>query len=325
MADAYAFDGESYEKVVEATRITLGTAGNRKGPYGSEAPHVPRGTTHRAVYVTSGTPTSGRYPMKLQWRFESEPEWKDFIDPATGDPITGWAIAFDDAALEANKRYAGMQVSVHPGDRLPVFAVVKPGSGGAFSGVRLITDGTPPFTITGGGTTDLVTWDANVEYDTDSYWSAAQSSKFFVPATGKYRCTCALDCTLGANQVFYAWFAVSGGGFYGLTSVSGVTGSPYMNVCFSTDLPLGAGAYVEVYCKKTGAGAGSASNAEISIQWLNPSSGGGGAGTGTVTSVGLSMPSDFTVTGSPVTTSGTLAAAWASGGGPTTVDDGEWT
>lgn len=39
---------------------------------------------------------------------------------------------------------------------------------------------------------------------------------------------------------------------------------------------------------------------------------GGGGGTGTVTSVGLSMPSIFTVTGSPVTTSGTLTATLAS-------------
>ena len=42
---------------------------------------------------------------------------------------------------------------------------------------------------------------------------------------------------------------------------------------------------------------------------LNP---GGGGGSGTVTSVGLSLPAQFTVTGSPVTTSGTLAGAWAS-------------
>jgi hypothetical protein len=45
------------------------------------------------------------------------------------------------------------------------------------------------------------------------------------------------------------------------------------------------------------------------LEWITPS---GGGGTGTVTSVGLSMPSGFTVTGSPVTTSGTLTAAWSS-------------
>jgi hypothetical protein len=37
----------------------------------------------------------------------------------------------------------------------------------------------------------------------------------------------------------------------------------------------------------------------------------GGGGSGTVTSVGLSLPADFTVSGSPVTTSGTLTGAWA--------------
>lgn len=40
---------------------------------------------------------------------------------------------------------------------------------------------------------------------------------------------------------------------------------------------------------------------------------GGGGGSGTVTSVGLAMPSWLTVTGSPVTTSGTLTAAPATG------------
>ena len=36
------------------------------------------------------------------------------------------------------------------------------------------------------------------------------------------------------------------------------------------------------------------------------------AGAGTVTSVALSLPSDFTVTGSPITSAGTLSGAWAS-------------
>lgn len=37
-----------------------------------------------------------------------------------------------------------------------------------------------------------------------------------------------------------------------------------------------------------------------------------GGGTGTVTSVGLGLPAEFNVTGSPVTTAGTLTGAWAS-------------
>lgn len=41
--------------------------------------------------------------------------------------------------------------------------------------------------------------------------------------------------------------------------------------------------------------------------WATPSS----QGTGTVTSVALSLPAELTVSGSPVTSSGTLSAAWA--------------
>ncbi len=45
------------------------------------------------------------------------------------------------------------------------------------------------------------------------------------------------------------------------------------------------------------------SNANFDLKWSS-------AGSGSVTSAGLSLPSDFTVTGSPVTTSGTLTAAY---------------
>jgi hypothetical protein len=41
---------------------------------------------------------------------------------------------------------------------------------------------------------------------------------------------------------------------------------------------------------------------------------GGGGGSGTVTSVGLSLPAQFSVSGSPVTASGTLAATWQNQG-----------
>jgi hypothetical protein len=49
------------------------------------------------------------------------------------------------------------------------------------------------------------------------------------------------------------------------------------------------------------------------------------AGSGTVTSVGLSFPTGFSVTGSPITTSGTLALSFAAGYGlPTTAKQTEW-
>jgi hypothetical protein len=55
-------------------------------------------------------------------------------------------------------------------------------------------------------------------------------------------------------------------------------------------------------------------NVTISGTWPNQTinaSGGGGGGSGTVTSVGLSLPGLFSVSGSPVTSSGTLSATLA--------------
>lgn len=55
------------------------------------------------------------------------------------------------------------------------------------------------------------------------------------------------------------------------------------------------------------------------------SGGGGGGGTGTVTSVGLTMPTGFSVSGSPITSSGTLAVTLATGYAiPTTTQVGNW-
>lgn len=48
------------------------------------------------------------------------------------------------------------------------------------------------------------------------------------------------------------------------------------------------------------------------IRFEDINGGPGSIGTGTVSSVALALPSDFTVTGSPVTASGTLTGAWAS-------------
>ena len=59
-------------------------------------------------------------------------------------------------------------------------------------------------------------------------------------------------------------------------------------------------------------------------KWKNATIEGGG-GTGTVTSVALSVPTGFRVTGSPITTSGTLALAFATGYSlPTTAKQANW-
>ena len=60
-----------------------------------------------------------------------------------------------------------------------------------------------------------------------------------------------------------------------------------------------------------GSGGGTTNFLRADGTWAAPPGGGGGGGSGTVTSVGLSLPGVFSVTGSPVTTSGTLTASLA--------------
>lgn len=58
--------------------------------------------------------------------------------------------------------------------------------------------------------------------------------------------------------------------------------------------------------------------------WVYGNAGGGG-GTGTVTSVGMTVPTGFSVSGSPITAAGTLALSFASGYSlPTTAKQSDW-
>jgi hypothetical protein len=50
-------------------------------------------------------------------------------------------------------------------------------------------------------------------------------------------------------------------------------------------------------------------------KWVNGNVGGGGGGTGTVTSVGLNMPTGFSVSNTPITSAGTISVSFASGYG----------
>ena len=95
-----------------------------------------------------------------------------------------------------------------------------------------------------------------------------------------------------------------GGGGGGATTLAGLT-----DVQLTT--PIGNGQAL-VYDSNLG-------------KWKNATIEGGGGGTGTVTSVAMSVPTGFRVTGSPITTSGTLALAFATGYSlPTTAKQANW-
>ena len=94
-----------------------------------------------------------------------------------------------------------------------------------------------------------------------------------------------------------------GGGGGGATTLAGLT-----DVQLTT--PIGNGQAL-VYDSNLG-------------KWKNATIEGGG-GTGTVTSVGMSVPTGFAISGSPITAAGTLALSFASGYSlPTTAKQSDW-
>lgn len=116
---------ETFELHDAAARRVMGMAPNNP----LRPPLVPGGGAgvQRAVLITSGTASSGRYPAKLQYRDEATPTWSDF-----SPSIECWAIGYQGEPLQNAVRYDGELKSVHT-DGKAVFACVSSVAGGAWA------------------------------------------------------------------------------------------------------------------------------------------------------------------------------------------------
>jgi hypothetical protein len=149
---------------------------------------------------------------------------------------------------------------------------------------------------------------------------AANNAAYYL-ARGSHTGTQPLSTISGLGTGIASALAVNAGVAGAPVMFDGAGGTPSsLGLLNATGLPLATGVSGVLAISHGGTGTatpGLVAGTHVTItgtwpnQTINATGGGGGGGGGTVTSVGLSLPALFTVTGSPVTTSGTLTATLA--------------
>lgn len=149
---------------------------------------------------------------------------------------------------------------------------------------------------------------------------AANNAAYYL-ARGNHSGTQALSTISGLGTGIANALAVNAGAAGAPVLFDGAGGIPSsLGLLNATGLPLATGVSGLLPIANGGTGTatpGLVAGTHVTItgtwpnQTINATGGGGGGGGGTVTSVGLSLPALFAVTGSPVTTSGTLTATLA--------------
>ncbi len=303
-------DGPGAERQKRVSEIVLG--GPQNTPREHHVTPAPEDPTRR-VFVTG--PVDGSfYPARLQyWDNEAE-DWADF-DPET----VCWAVAWDSSALEADTPYGpGTVVGYDDEEERAVFAVATGGGGGGAFGGAFAWHNVDQ-TVVNSTQTDVEF--NTTRFDTDGYRDGLSAGKIFkIPADGYYLVYANIFWnahTVGSRTVF-------------LRKHSGVTTTVFARECVAAETGgngthhsvLGMDSFlandeISVRVSQTSGGnlihfsTGSYQNPQAWITKLGGS--GGGGGSGTVTSVAMTVPTGMTISGSPITTSGTLALGWTGG------------
>ncbi len=320
-------DGPGAERQKRVSDIVLGGPQNTpREHHVTPAPEDPA----RRVMVTG--PIDGAfYPAKLQYWDNEEEDWADF-DPST----VCWAIPYPGGTLEDATAYGpGFVVGYDEEENRAVFAVPTGGSGGGeFSGASVYNSANQ--SITTGVTGEFLDFDSE-KFDTDGYHdTVTNNSRLTIPAggAGYYLVGVGVSWLIGSpgHGVFRYISLMKNGVTTSPKDARTPTTSGYSPAQgFSAILSLAEGDYLQVRAAHD-------SSTDISVIggldgvsepttrfWLyRLSGGGGGGGSGTVTSVAMTVPSDMTISGSPITTSGTLALGWFGGNDwIDTIDGGE--
>jgi hypothetical protein len=252
-------------------------------------------TTGNAETVTNGLYTTNIGSTVLAYDSNLQSFINTFTLP-TSDSTNGYVLSTNGSGT-----LSFIAQATSSGTVTSVSATVPTGL--AISGSPITTSGTLDITYAAGyaipTTASQTNWDS--AYTQRLQWDGGSTN--LVAATGRTSLGLGSISTQASSSV-----SITGGSITGITDITvadGGTGASTATNARINLLPTYTGNAGKVLAVNTGA---------TDVEWITA---GGGGGSGTVTSVAMSVPTFLSVSGSPITTSGTLALSLSGSALPT--------